>query len=448
MNEYSITGAQSMWHGFVERGVMQTVYNPFGIAQDQLRSAADWLGLDRPTHDLLCNPLREYHFLIPVRMDSGDVQVFRGYRVQHNDARGPGKGGVRFHPLQTIDTLRALAMWMTWNCAVADLPLGGSMGGVICDPHNLSNLEQERICRGWVRQMARNLGPEWDVPAPDLMTNPQHMLWMLDEYEVISGAKRPGFITGKPVGMGGSLGRVESTGYGIIITIREALKEMQIRPEATRASFQGFGHVSQNAIRLYQQLGGQVVCVSCWNQKEGISVAFTRKSGINLDELLTITDAFGEIDKNAAEQLGYRSLPGENWIEQDAEILVPAALDNQITPENVGRIHSRVKIIAEGASGATHPDADQILSDKDILVIPDVLANAGGVIASYFEQVQSNMNYYWRRDEVFGKLDVQMTAAYQDVSEFARQNHLRPRAAASIIAVDRVAHACRERGWV
>jgi len=329
-----------------------------------------------------------------------------------------------------------------------DLPLGGSMGGVICDPHNLSSLEQERLCRGWVRQIARNLGADWDVPAPDLMTNPQHMLWMLDEYEVIHGAKSPGFITAKPVGMGGSFGRVESTGYGIIIAIREALKEMGVKPETTRASFQGFGHVSQNAIRLYQQMGGKAACVSCWNQKEGRPYAFTRGAGIDLDELLSITDPFGEIDKSAAEKLGYRSQPGESWMEQEADILVPAALDNQITAENVERIHPRVRIIAEGASGATLPGADQVLNQKGIRVIPDLLVNAGGVIASYFEQVQSNLNYYWRRDEVFGKLDAQMTSAYVEVSEFARRNTLTLRAAAAIIAVDRVAQACRERGWV
>ncbi len=423
-------------------------YHAFEIAREQLQAAADYLDLDTPTRDLLCNPLRELHFAVPVRMDNGSVQVFRGYRVQYNDARGPGKGGIRFHPLQTIDTLRALAMWMTWNCAVADLPLGGSMGGVICDPHNLSLLEQERICRGWVRQIARNLGPDWDVPSPDLMTNPQHMLWMLDEYEAIHGAKSPGFITGKPVGMGGSLGRVESTGYGIMIVVREALKEMEVKPDSTRASFQGFGHVAQNAIRLYRQMGGTVASVSCWNQREGTSYVYTRKSGIDLDELLGITDHFGEIDKTAAESLGYISQPGEVCLEQDVDILVPAAVENQITPETVTRLHPRVKIIAEGASGSTHPGADQVLSTRVILVIPDVLATAGGVVASYFEQVQSNMNYYWRRDEVFGKLDVQMTSAYLDVSEFAHRNHLSLRAAASIIAVDRVARACRERGWV
>ena len=423
-------------------------YNPFEIARERLRSAADYLDLDAPTRDLLCNPMREYHFSIPVRMDHGGVQVFRGYRVQYNDARGPGKGGIRFHPLQTIDTLRALAMWMTWNCALADLPLGGSMGGVICDPHDLSPLEQERICRGWVRQIARDVGPQWDVPSPDLMTNPQHMLWMLDEYEAIHGAKSPGFITGKPVGMGGSLGRVESTGYGIMIAVREALREMEIKPETTRASFQGFGHVAQNAIQLYRQMGGTVASVSCWNQKEAASHVFTRKSGIDLDELLGITDQFGEIDRTAAEALGYTCQPGETWLEQDVDILVPAAVENQITPETVDRIHPRVKVIAEGASGSTHPGADETLSARGVLVIPDVLANAGGVIASYFEQVQSNMNYYWRRDEVFGKLDAQMTAAYLDVSDFAHHNRLSMRKAAAIIAVERVARACRERGWV
>ena len=424
------------------------VYNPFEIAQGQFQRAADWLELDQPVRDLLSTPMREYHFLIPVRMDDGGARIFRGFRVQHNDGRGPGKGGIRFHPLQTIDTLRALAMWMTWNCAIADLPLGGSMGGVVCDPHDLSALEQERICRGWVRQIVRNLGPEWDVPAPDLMTTPQHMLWMLDEFEAITSQKSPGFITGKPVGMGGSLGRTEAAGYGIMIVIREALKELGLRPETTRASFQGFGHVAQHAIQLYRQMGGTVTCVSCWNQKEGAVTAFRRKGGINPDELLPITNRFGEIDIARAEALGYERLPGSAWIEQDVDILVPAAIENQITLENVDKIGPGVRLIAEGASGSTRPDADEVLEARKILVIPDLLANAGGVIVSYFEQVQSNMNYYWRRDEVFGKLDVQMTSSYLDVSEFARENKLSLRKAALIMSVKRVAQACIDRGWV
>jgi glutamate dehydrogenase (NAD(P)+) len=423
-------------------------YNPFEVAQSQFQNAADWLGLDQAARDLLCNPMREYHFCIPVRMDDGSVRIFRGFRVQHNDARGPGKGGIRFHPLQTIDTLRALAMWMTWNCAVVDLPLGGSMGGVICDPHDLSSHEQERICRGWVRQLVRNIGPDWDVPAPDLMTNPQHMLWMLDEYETIVGRKSPGFITGKPVGMGGSLGREEATGYGLMIVIREALRELGLRPEETRASFQGFGHVAQHAIRLYQQMGGMVMSVSCWDQRDADVYTYWRPEGIDLKALLDITNSFGEIDRDQAEGLGYQRVPGEAWIEQDVDILIPAAVENQITPENAGRINPRVRLIAEGASGSTHPDADPVLINQKILVIPDVLANAGGVTASYFEQVQSNLNYYWRRDEVFGKLDVHMTSAYMDVDTFARNHSLSLRSAAAVIAVDRVAQACRERGWI
>ncbi|MCX6161347.1 MAG: Glu/Leu/Phe/Val dehydrogenase, partial [Ignavibacteriae bacterium] len=214
-------------------------FNAFEMAQTQFDKVAEILNLDTPTRELLRNPLREYNFSIPVRMDDGKVKVFRGFRIQHNDARGPGKGGIRFHPQETVDTVRALSMWMTWKCAVVDIPLGGSKGGVICDPHNLSMREQEGICRGFIRQISKDVGPLRDVPAPDVMTNAQHMLWMLDEYETIHGAKFPGLITGKPVGMGGSLGRTEATGYGVIFTLREALKELNIRPEQTTASVQG-----------------------------------------------------------------------------------------------------------------------------------------------------------------------------------------------------------------
>jgi glutamate dehydrogenase (NAD(P)+) len=249
-------------------------FNPFEMAQAQFDRVADRLSLDTGTRDLLRDPLREYQFLIPVRMDDGTVKVFRGFRVQHNDARGPSKGGIRFHPHETLDTVRALAMWMTWKCAVVDIPLGGGKGGVICDPHNLSSREQEGICRGWIRQVAKNVGPVRDVPAPDVMTTPQHMLWMLDEFEVINGGKYPGFITGKPVGMGGSLGRTEATGYGLVFTLREALKMLGIPVEQTKASVQGFGNVSQYAIRLFQQLGGNVVCVSSWDQGDQTSYSF------------------------------------------------------------------------------------------------------------------------------------------------------------------------------
>jgi glutamate dehydrogenase (NAD(P)+) len=423
-------------------------FSPFEMAQRQFDDAADILDLDDSTRALLREPLREYSIAIPVRMDDGKVKVFRGFRVQHNDARGPCKGGIRFHPQETLDTVRALSMWMTWKCAVVNIPLGGGKGGVICDPHNLSQREQEQICRGWVRQLGRNVGPDSDVPAPDVMTTAQHMLWMLDEYEVIYGAKKPGFITGKPVGMGGSLGRTEATGFGVVFALREALKELGIRPSDTVASVQGFGNVAQYAIRLYQQLGGKVSTVSCWDQEDATAYSFHRKDGIDLDEMLGITDRFGGIDKAKARDIGLDILPGDAWLEQEADILMPCALENQITGENAERIHKGVKVIAEGANGPTSPEADDVIEKRGIFTIPDFLANAGGVTCSYFEQVQSNMNYFWEKDEVLGKLDVKMTSAFIAVSELAKKRKLYMRDAAYVIAVDRVARACRDRGWV
>ncbi len=423
-------------------------FNAFEMAQAQFDKVADLLDLDKGTRDLLRFPTREYMFSIPVRMDEGQVNIFRGFRVQHNDVRGPSKGGIRFHPLETIDTVRALSMWMTWKCAVVDIPLGGSKGGVVCDPHNLSNRELEQICRGWIRQIARDIGPLRDVPAPDIMTSPQHMLWMLDEYEAIMGAKYPGLITGKPVSLGGSLGRVEATGFGVVYTVREALKELGIPPENTVASVQGFGNVAQYAIRLYQQIGGKVICVSCWDQNDQISYTYRKTDGINLDELLNITDRFGGINKSKASDLWYDVLPGDAWLEQDVDILIPAALENQITGVNVEKISKQVKIIAEGANGPTTPEADKVIAERNIFLIPDFLANAGGVTCSYFEQVQSNMNYYWDLDEVLGKLDMKMTSAFIAVSDLARKKKLFMRDAAYVIAISRVAQACKDRGWV
>ena len=423
-------------------------FNAFEMAQTQFDKVADMLNLDQGTRDLLRNPLREYHFNIPVRMDDGTVNVFRGFRCQHNDARGPGKGGIRFHPQETIDTVRALSMWMTWKTAVADIPLGGGKGGVICDPHHLSALEQEKICRGWVRQIAKNVGPLADIPAPDVMTSGQHMLWMLDEFETIHGNKYPGFITGKPVGMGGSLGRTEATGYGVIYTLREALKELGINPKETTASVQGFGNVAQYAIKLYSEMGGKVICVSCWDQDDQASYTYKKSDGIDLDTLLSITDRFGGIDKNKASELGYEQLPGEAWIEQDVDILIPSALENQITGESVNKISKRVKIVAEGANGPTTPEADKVLEERGVFVIPDFLANAGGVICSYFEQVQCNMNYFWEKEEVLEKLDAKMTSAYKAVSDLAKKKNIFTRDAAYVIAINRVAQACKDRGWV
>ncbi len=423
-------------------------YNPFHMAQAQFDKVADLLELDGATRELLRNPLREYHFSIPVHMDDGSVRVFRGFRVQHNDARGPAKGGIRFHPQETEDTVRALSMWMTWKCACVDIPLGGAKGGVVCDPHDLSNREQELLCRGWVRQISRDVGPLRDVPAPDVMTNAQHMLWMLDEYEAIRGEHFPGLITGKPVGMGGSLGRTEATGYGVVFTLREALKELGIRPQDTLASVQGFGNVAQYAIQLYTQLGGTVTCVSCWDQRDRTSYAFRRDAGIDLEELKDVTDRFGGIDKSRVADLGYEILPGDAWLDQDVDVLLPCALENQVRGDNVERISPRVKVVAEGANGPTTPDADRVLEARGVFVIPDFLANAGGVTCSYFEQVQSNMNYFWEKDEVLGKLDAKMTSAYLAVSRLARRRGVYMRDAAYMIAIGRVVEACKARGWV
>ena len=427
---------------------MSEAYNPYATAQKQFDGVADMIQLEPAVREFLRQPMREYHFTIPVRMDNGEVRVFKGYRVQHYDARGPAKGGIRFHPEETVDTVRALAMWMTWKCSVVDIPLGGGKGGVVCDPRNLSEREQERLCRGYIRQLARNLGPVLDVPAPDVMSNAQHMLWMMDEYETITGGKYPGVITGKPVGMGGSLGRTEATGFGVIFTLREALRELGIKPEETTAAVQGFGNVGQHAALKYQQLGGTVLAVSCWDNRDQKAYTFYKKDGVDVEALRGITSIYGDIDKEKARDLGYEILPGEAWLEQPVDILIPAALENQITGANVEKIHKQVKVIAEGANGPTTPEADEVLKERKIFLIPDFLANAGGVTCSYFEQVQSNMNYYWEKEEVLEKLDTKMTNAYLAVSSLAREKNLYMRDAAYIIAINRVVEAVKKRGWV
>ncbi|MGI6085286.1 MAG: Glu/Leu/Phe/Val family dehydrogenase [Acetivibrionales bacterium] len=425
-----------------------TSYNPYEIAQQQFDSVASKLELDAATCELLRQPIREYHFTIPVKMDDGSTKIFKGFRVQHNDARGPAKGGIRFHPMETIDTIRALSMWMTWKCSVVDIPLGGGKGGVICDPRNLTEREQERLCRGYIRQLAKNVGPNTDVPAPDVMTNAKHMLWMLDEYETIHGSRNPGFITGKPVGMGGSLGRTEATGFGVIYVLREALKKLSIQIDKTSASFQGFGNVAQYAVRLYRQLGGKVIAISCWDEADKTAYTFRKADGMDIDVLAGITDAYGTIDKEKAKELGYEVLPGNAWIEQDVDILIPAAMENQITIENVHNISKQVKVIIEAANGPTTPDADKVINDRNIFLVPDFLANAGGVTCSYFEQVQSNQNYYWEKDEVLEKLNTKMTSAFNAVYELSQSKSLRMRDAAYVIAINRVAQAVKSRGWI
>jgi glutamate dehydrogenase (NAD(P)+) len=423
-------------------------FNAYKMAQDQFDRIAEMLDLDQETRELLRQPIREYHFLIPVRMDDGNIKIFKGFRIQHNDARGPCKGGIRFHPQETADTVRALSMWMTWKCAVVDLPLGGGKGGVICDPHDLSDREQENICRGWIRQISRDIGPVRDVPAPDVMTNSQHMLWMMDEYQTLHGGQYPGIITGKPVELGGSLGRTEATGYGLVYMLREALKELKIDITKATASIEGFGNVARYAAELFIEYGGTVTAVSCWDQKDGTAYCYTKKDGINLDELTKITDRFGTIDKDKAEKLDYKRLPGKEWLTQKVDILIPAALENSITKDNVAKIPPSIKIVICGANGPITPEADEILDKNNVIVIPDFLANAGGVVCSYFEQVQSNQNYYWQKEEVLGKLDNTMTDAFYKVWELAQRKNIRMRDAAYMIAISRVVDACKLRGWL
>lgn len=426
----------------------QGSFNAFKMAQEQFTKIAHKLGLDQATIDLLNNTEREFQFNIPIRMDDGTYKVFRGFRVQHNDARGPCKGGIRFHPQETVDTVRALAMWMTWKTSVVDIPLGGGKGGVVCDPQNLSSNEQEQICRGWVRQMVRMVGPIQDVPAPDVLTTGQHMIWMLDEYEKITGMKYPGFITGKPVGMGGSLGRMEATGYGVIYTLREALEQLGIDINKTTAAVQGFGNVAKFAIELYTTMGGTVKAVSCWNHIEQRAYTFKKDTGIGFIELQSITNKFGEIDVEKARQNGYEVLDGNAWIEQEVDILIPAALENQINAETVNSIKDTVKVIVEGANGPTTPEADEVINGRGILCVPDFLANAGGVTCSYFEQVQNNTNYYWPKEEVIEKLDKKMTDAYKAVAHVAHGKGIPMRDAAYVIAIQRVVESCKMRGWV
>ncbi|MCP4897077.1 MAG: Glu/Leu/Phe/Val dehydrogenase [bacterium] len=421
-------------------------FNPFEMARSQFDKIADQLQLDTSTRRLLRSPLREFRFLIPVRMDDGHVESFEGFRIQHNDACGPCMGGVRFHPQETLDTIRALAMWMTWKTAAIGLPVGGSMGGVICDPHTLSEREQESISRGWIRQMARNLGPEIDVPAPDMMTDSKHMLWMLSEYESIKGGHHPGAITGKPEEMGGSLGRRQATGYGIVYCLREAFKELDLSARGVTASVQGFGKVAQHAIELLDRIGGSTVCVTSWDQRRGVAHSFRKSGGIDLAELRHITDSLGTIDADRAGKLGYEVLPADTWFEQDVDVLIPAALENSIAQSDLDRMSNRVKIIAEGANGAISEQAEQILLEGGTFVIPDLIANGGGVISSYFEHVQSRMNYFWELAEVIAKLDMKITSAYVTISELARTRQLSLRDAAIAIAIDRVATLCRERG--
>ncbi len=422
--------------------------NAFEMAQAQFDNVASQLSLEPGVSSLLRWPMREFRFQIPVRKDDGSMHVFFGYRVQHNDARGPAKGGIRFHPAETLDTIRALAMWMTWKCAVADIPLGGAKGGVAVDPAELSVGEKERLSRGWIDAVWKNIGPGLDIPAPDVGTTPQIMGWMMDEYTKLVGQYSPGVITGKPVDAGGSRGRKQATGYGLVYQIREALRHLGLDAAGLTASIQGFGNVGQHAaLGFTHLLGGSVISVSSWDREDKTAYTFTKENGIDPDYLQSITDIYGSINKDAAREAGFKVEEDEAWLAKDVDVLIPAAIEAQITKDNVHKISGQVKLIAEGANGPTTPDADEVLKNLGAFLIPDFLCNAGGVAVSYFESVQNDMNYYWSSEDVLARLDKIMTDAFDAVLKVSEEQKVFMRDAAYMVAIDRVVRAMQFRGW-
>jgi glutamate dehydrogenase (NAD(P)+) len=416
---------------------MSTELNPFEIAQRQLDEAAELLGLDEATHQLLRWPRRELRVTIPVRMDDGTVQVFHGYRVQYNDARGATKGGLRWHPEETMDTVRALAAWMTWKTAVVDIPLGGGKGGVTCNPKEMSLEEQERLARGYIRAIQRMIDAETDVPAPDVYTNPQIMAWMMDEFSVIKGYNVPGVITGKPLPLGGSEGRGDATARGGIYTVREAGKVLGIDLKGATAAIQGYGNAGQFAHKLGEEiLGLKVVAVS--DSRGGVF----RAEGIPFEEGVAWKNKNGTV----LDMANTKNITNQELLELDVVVLFPSALENVITDANAGNV--KAEISAELANGPTTPEADQILHENGVYVIPDFLCNAGGVTVSYFEQVQNAYDFYWPLELVHERLDAKMTAAFHAVHKMAQEKGVHNRLAAYLVAVQRVAEACKLRGWV
>ncbi|NLI97357.1 Glu/Leu/Phe/Val dehydrogenase [bacterium] len=416
---------------------MSEELNPFKIAQAQFDEAAEILGLEPAMREILRWPRREYVFTVPVKMDDGTTKVFHAYRVQYNDSRGPTKGGIRWHPDETIDTVRALAAWMTWKTSVVDIPLGGGKGGVTCDPKKLSEREKERLARGWMKVIAHELGGDRDCPAPDVYTTPQIMAWMMDEYEAIKGYNHPSVITGKPIPIGGSQGRGDATARGGVYTVREAAKTLKIDPKGTYA-IQGFGNAGQFAALLHPEIlgGGKLIAVS--DSSGGI----IKKDGMDPKAIVDHKLKTGSVQGFA----GSSKITNEELLELDVDILYPSALENVITKDNAKNV--KAKISCELANGPTTPEADVILHKNGVHVIPDFLANAGGVTVSYFEQVQGTYNYYWPLEEVQKQLDAKMTKAYHAVYDMHKDKKVHMRLAAYLVAVKRVAEAVKLRGWV
>jgi len=411
--------------------------NIFEITQSQLNECAKIIKLDPKAHAVLLHPKREIHVSVPVRMDDGTVKVFKGFRIQYNDARGPMKGGIRFHPDETVDTVRALAAWMTWKCSLLDLPLGGAKGGIICNPKEMSQGELERLSRTYIDMIWQYVGPDKDVPAPDVYTNPQIMAWMMDEYSKLAGSNQFGIITGKPVNLGGCAGRGDATARGGLCAIREAAKEFKIDLKKATVAIQGFGNAGSYAACLARSLYGcKIVAVS--DSKGGIF----NKDGLDPKTVNEHKMKTGSVINFP----GTKPVSNKDIVELDVDILIPSALENIINDENASKIKG--KIIAELANGPITPEADDILYKNGVHIIPDFLCNAGGVTVSYFEMVQNAYMYYWNEKEVYERLDEKMTVAYSSTLNTSKEYKINMRKAAYVIAVKRVAEAMKLRGWI
>lgn len=411
--------------------------NAFDVVKQQIDGCAEILGLSPDVTAMLKTPVRELHVSLPVRMDDGQVKVFQGFRVQYNDARGITKGGIRFHPDETIDTVRALAAWMTWKCALLDLPLGGAKGGVVCNPKEMSPGELERLSRAYVRRVFQFIGPDKDVPAPDVYTTPQIMAWMMDEYSTIAGKPQFGVITGKPLAIGGSPGRGDATARGGMYTIREAAKTLGIDLRKATVAVQGYGNAGYYAAQLCSELFGSRIVAVC-DSKGGVCC----KTGVDPDLASSCKAQTGSV----CNLPGMERISKEELLELDVDILIPAAMENVITDKNAPNI--KAKIVAELANGPTTPEADDILYRNGVHVIPDFLCNAGGVTVSYFEMVQDFYLYFWDEAEVHEQLDKKMTAAYHSVLNTSREYKINMRQAAYVMAIERVVEAMKLRGWV
>jgi glutamate dehydrogenase/leucine dehydrogenase len=409
--------------------------NPFEVALKQLDEAAKLIKLDKGLHQVLANPKRILTVSLPVKMDDGQIKVFTGFRSQHNDARGPYKGGIRYHPQVTIDEVKALSMWMTWKCAVADIPYGGGKGGIICNPKEMSDGELERMTRRYAYAIADIIGPRTDIPAPDVYTGGKEMAWIMDTYSALKGNYvQPEIITGKPLSIGGSLGRNEATGRGLSFTVREAAKKLKLNMKTATIAVQGFGNAGQFASQLVEAQGPKIIAAS--DSKGGV----LNKAGLDSAALRKHKEKTGSVVGFS----GGKSISNEELLETDCTILIPAALENQITAKNAGKI--KAKVVAEAANGPTTPEADDILYKNNILVIPDILANGGGVTVSYFEWLQNLRREYWSEQEVNERLDKNITKAFLDVYETHQKYAVNMRKASTLLAVSRVVDAIKVRG--